>query len=274
MSKMKKILKYINSIPFGFTVKHYQTFGSSKKLLKDNALLSVSSWDELREHHPHFSIPENRQEWLDVSELKVVKDGQDKSLINRAKDVVSFLKKENIKSVFSAGCGGAGLEYQIKKNMSEAEVVCSEYSEKNVTSLKKVFLESNDIIVFDILKGDWNSVREKYIKNNSATLLMYRLDAGFTNTEWREIFEKIHKSGIENIIYIPTTFLTMLSLWNRKYREIKWFLKNEEVSFAGHLRTKKTFQSFWSGLYSEKDMEFGGLKGFVLKRIEYFYQKS
>lgn len=249
-------------------MKHYQIFGDSKNALKDNSLISVESWNELRENHPHFSISSSREEWLRTVELQVTKDGQDRGLAVRAKNIVDLLKKENVKSIFSAGVGGAGLEYQIKKQMPDLKVICSEYSQKNVDILKKVFVESDDVIAFDIKKGDWGMVKSHYLQGSASALLMYRLDAGFTNKEWREIFESIFSSGIERMIYIPTTLLTALSIFNRKKRELEWFVKKEQVSFCGYLRTKKEFESFWSGLYEQEVMVFGGLKGFFLKRKE------
>ncbi len=265
---MTKFLKYLNSIPFRFTIKHYQVFGESKKDLRDNALVSVESWDTLRENHPHFSISSKREEWLKAVNLEVVKDGQDKGLVSRSRDIVNLFKREKIKSVFSVGVGGAGLEYNIKKQMPELNIFCSEYSEKNVEVLKKVFVEANSVVVFDILKGDWQAIKNTYLQNSSNTLLMYRLDAGFTNEEWREIFESIYNSGVERIVYIPTTLLTAFSVFNRKKRELGWFLKKEPVSLAGYLRTKKEFESFWDGLYEKEDVVFGGLKSFYLKRLE------
>lgn len=265
---MIKLLKYFNSIPFCFTIKHYQVFGDSKKNLRDNALVSVESWDTLRENHPHFSISDKRDDWLKDVNLEVVKDGQDKGLIARSQDIVSLFKREKIKSVFSVGVGGAGLEYNIKKHMPELSVFCSEYSEKNVEVLKKVFVESGGVVVFDIIKGDWKAIKNKYIQNSSNALLMYRLDAGFTNKEWREIFENIHKADVERVVYIPTTLLTAFSVFNRKKRELLWFIKKEPVSFAGYLRTKKEFENYWEGLYEKEDYTFGGLKGFYLKRVQ------
>lgn len=249
-------------------MRHYQVFGKSNKSLKDNALVSIESWDELRENHPHFTVSSDRDEWLKAVELKIVKDGQDNGLVSRAKDVVSLLIKENINTIFSTGVGGAGLEYQIKMHMPEVNIYCSEYSQKNVDTLKKVFVESTDIVTFDIINGDWSTIKRDYLDNPSTALLMYRLDAGFTDTEWRRIFESIYESGVERIIYIPTTLLTVISIFNRKKRELEWHLKSEPVSFAGYLRTKKEFESFWSGLYEKQDLVFGGLKGFYLKKIE------
>lgn len=246
-------------------MKHYQTFGDFSSELVNNSLNHIESWQTLRDNHPHFSISQDRDEWIKAAELKIVKDGQDNGLIQRAEEIVRFLEKECIATLFSVGVGGAGLEYQIKKRMPQLRIICSEYEPKTVDRLKKVFLEADEIFGFDILNGDWLEVYNKYLANNKSAVLMYRLDAGFSNMEWRQIFESMFRAGISNIIYIPTTTLTLLSIWNRKSREIKWFLSRTPVSFAGYLRTKKVFQSFWKTFYTGKDMVFGGLKSFYLK---------
>ena len=132
-------LKHINAIPWKFTTKHYQTFGSHAAALKENSLDSPESWDALRESHPHFSISETREGWLETAELKVMKDGQDKGLASRAKKIAMLLKRENIIAIFSAGVGGAGLEYQINKAEPNVNMVCSEYTEQGVRLLKNVF---------------------------------------------------------------------------------------------------------------------------------------
>jgi len=263
---MKKILHYINSLPFSFTMKHFQTFGDSASSLKDNSLNNVESWDALRESHPNFSIGETREGWLKASELKVKKDGQDSDLPQRARDIVNLLIRENISSIFSVGVGGAGLEYQIIKINPALPVVCSEYSPKTVSKLKAVFTEAKDVVVFDILNGSWNEIKDKFLRDDNSLLLMYRLDAGFTDEEWRKIFESMSDAGIERVLYIPTTLLTLLSIWNRKRRELKWFLGKMPVSFAGYLRSKRVFQTFWAGLYREESLTLGGLKGFYLKK--------
>jgi hypothetical protein len=262
---MIKILKYLNTLPIRFTMNHYQMFGESSNDLKDNSLNNVESWEALRDNHPHFSISDNRDEWINASELKVVKDGQDGGLLKRAEQLVIFLRRENIKILFSVGVGGAGLEYQIKKRMPELRLICSEYEPKTVKKLKKVFVESEDVFAFDIINGDWVDVQSRYLSQDKSAVLIYRLDAGFSNQEWRQIFESMSNAGVSNVVYIPTTMLSILSIWNRKYREVKWYITRRPVSFAGYLRTKKVFQSFWAHYYKEECITFGGLKSFWLK---------
>ena len=106
--KENSILQYINSIPFPLTIKHYFVFDNTTEHLKDGKLNSSESWDTLRESHPHFSISENRQEWVRVNESLVKKDGQDGGLKKRASDVSKTIKDLGATSIFSAGCGGGG----------------------------------------------------------------------------------------------------------------------------------------------------------------------
>lgn len=256
-------LKYINSLPFSLTIKHYQTFGKMAHLLKDNELNSMESWDALRITHPQFSISKNREEWLLACDAQVKKDGQDGGLLQRAHDVSKLLKEKKLNSIFSVGVGGAGLEYQIKKNSPEMKIVCSEFAPENVSLLKNVFIEADEIIRFDLLRGDWAEIKQKYL-SESSVCLMYRVDASFSDSQWREIFLNLHKTKIKNIIFIPSSFLTLRSIYNRKSRELKWFLLQKPVAFSGFLRTKKTFESYWDGLYNEELYEFGGIKGFFL----------
>jgi hypothetical protein len=261
---MKNILKYINSIPFEFTIKHYQTFGKTNAFLNNNELNSPESWDVLRKNHPQFSISQDRAEWLRACEAEVKKDGQDGGLKQRAIDVVGLIKKEGIKKIFSVGVGGAGLEYQIKKKSPEVRLTCSEYAPENVVLLRDVFLEADEIISFDVFRGDWDHINKKYL-GEDAVCLMYRVDASFNDTEWRSIFEKMSLVGVKKILFIPSSFLTIRSIINRKLREFKWRFSDTPILFSGYLRSKNRFQSYWSCLYNESLFEFGGLKGFLLK---------
>ena len=261
-----QLLSYLNSLPCRLTVKHYQTFGDATALLKDGSLDSAQSWDALRLHHPHFTIDSTREQWLQAAEAMVKKDGQDGKLIDRAQAVAQLIGDKQIAAVFATGVGGGGLEYQIKKALPEIKLICSEYAVETVARLQKVFLECEEIVTFDILTSDWKLIKEKYFNDTKGAVLMYRLDAGFTDRQWRAIFVALHQAGIEHVIYIPTGFLTARSLGMRKWRTLRWRLGGQAVSFAGYLRTKRTFQGFWAGLYQEEVLDFAGLTGFFLSR--------
>lgn len=263
---VKNFLKYINSLPLHITIRHYYIFDDATDKLKDHKLDSLESWDYLRENHPRFSISEDREEWLRAAESKSNKDGQDGGLVQRAKDIVAILNDLGITTLFSVGVGGAGLEYQIKKNKPEINLICSEYSSSALNVLKKVFFEANSFVLFDITSKDW-SVGFSGDELKKQMCLIYRIDASFTNEEWKKIFDNMYESGVQNVLYIPTSCLTIMGLRNRLFRKLIWKLKSIPYAFSGYLRTKTVFKNFWSGKYRDEEVVCGGLKGFLLTRI-------
>lgn len=264
---LKKILIKINRLPFPLTINHYYAFGGIINLLKDKKNDSMESWEALRVGHPHFSISENREEWLRACELKIKKDGQDSNLIKRAQDIVKILDSLKIETVFSVGVGGGALEYQIKKIKPQLKLICSEYTKLNVDLLKKVFLECDSIVLFDVTNKDWSAALQN-VKAKYQLCLINRVDTSLTDVQWKDIFKNLFDSGIQNVLYIPTNFLTIWSFFIRMSRRFYQKINHQLISFAGYLRTKKTFQNYWRFLYDEEEMDLGGLEGFLLKKIK------
>lgn len=256
------LLKYINSLPFSLTIKHYFVF-TDPDHLKDQKLDSKESWDLLREQDPHFSISERREEWLLASEALIKKDGQDGGLIARAKKIVDIANQNHVTSMFSAGSGGAGLEYQIKKHKPDMRMVVSEYSQVAVQRLKKVFHEADDVVLFDIKSKDW-SIALRDIDPQEHLVLLYRVDIHFTDEELRNIFHNMYTSGIQNILIILCGTLTLRGLYNRLWQRLLWVIGGVKFVFAGFLRSKDSFPVFWNDLYIEEEIDFAGLKGFLL----------
>jgi hypothetical protein len=258
------VLKYINSIPFPFGMRHYFAFDTVTPDLKDGELDSAESWDALRVAHPHFSISENREEWLCVARGEVKKDGQDGGMVARAKEVSEIISRLGITSVFSAGSGGAGMEYNIKKNLPDVRVVCSEYSPVAVELLRNVFIEADGVVQFDMKMGDWKQVMADDPQKH--LVLLYRVDIHFTDEELRKIFCDMHQAGVEHILIILCGVVTLRGVLNRLVRRLRWTLSGTHYSFAGHLRSEASFPPFWHDLYTSTPVTLIGLPGFLLTR--------
>jgi hypothetical protein len=263
---MKSLLKYVNSIPFPFMMKHYYVFDTKGDTLKNNELNSPESWDTLRNNDPHFSISENREEWLLSSRGLVRKDGQDGAMSRRAHEVVKIVDQLSLHTLFSVGVGGAGLEYQIKFLRPALKLICSEYAEGSVGLLKKVFCEADSIITFDIKAGDWSKALQG-IKLTDTLVLMYRIDINFNNEEMSQIFRKMYDAKIENIFIVLCGTLTIRGIFNRLKQRFSWRLNSTRYLFAGYLRSKKSAEDFWRGLYSCEEQTLEGLPAFLLKRL-------
>lgn len=265
MSGIREILKHINSLPFFLTMKHYYAFDDTTKLLKNEELNSHESWNILRQNHPHFSISEDREEWLKACQGLIKKDGQDGGLKQRSKDIIDIIENLGVSSILSLGVGGAGLEYHIKKARPKLKLICSEYSPVAVDTLKKVFFECDSIILFDMRSKDWSSI----LNGNDLKkqlCLMYRIDIDFSNEEFEEIFKNMYNFQVENILMIACGRITLRGLVNRLYQKLVWKIHSVPYVFSGFLRTDKTFNKLWQPFYTSIEFECGGLRSFLLKK--------
>lgn len=265
MSRPRSILKFINTMPFSLTVRHYFAFDDVTSSLKDGKLLSKESWDTLREKHSHFSIPSNREEWLEVSSGKVKKDGQDGGFVNRAREVSELIKRNGFTHIFSVGVGGAGFEYQLKKMNPRLHITCSDYSPVTVKRLSKVFTEADSVTLFDMKKDSWALALEG-VSSEKQLCLLYRVDIDLTDDEFRDIFEQMSSIGIKNVLVILCGTLTLRGLLNRLWQRFLWTIQRTKYSLAGYLRTKKAYRNMWQHFYDDKELELGGLKSFLLKK--------
>lgn len=269
INMLKKTLKYLNSIPYlNFSIKHYYPIDKNKSTLKNGELQSAESWDELRKNDEHFSISENREEWLKAAEGLVRKDGQDGDFINRAREIVKIIDDKKIKTLLSVGVGGAGIEYQIKKMRPELRLVCSEYSGYSVEALKKVFVESDSVIQFDMVDDSWRAILGG-LDYESTLVLMYRIDIDLNNDRLFKVFNNTYRDGVKNILIVICGELTIKSLFSvRLPNRIKWILKSIPYAFSGYLRPVPSFHVFWSKKYKEKSLRLAGLPSFLLERID------
>ena len=261
-SRLTAFLKAVNRLPFPVTVRHEQTFGEQTDHLKDQELDSPEAWDELRRANPQFSVSTDRAEWLKACNSEIKKDGQDGRIVERASAVANVLRANGIQRIFSVGVGGAGLEYHLKRLMPELKIVATEYAPENVELLRKVFIECDELRVFDILHGDWSEAIDPHLK---TMVLMYRVDPHFTDAEWRGVFERMKRAGVKNILYIPCGFLTLKSFFQRRARARRWRTEGKKVVFAGYLRTRTQFLKYWKGLYVARSYDLGGFEGFALQ---------
>ncbi|UPJ41956.1 hypothetical protein IVB40_32550 [Bradyrhizobium sp. 40] len=239
---------------------HYYYFGGVAETLKDSELHSAESWDALRTQHPHFVVQETRDKWL--ASLSESKDGQDLALKQRAAQIERELRVRGITDVHSVGVGAGALEYFLKQEMPSMHITASEYAPANVARLRNVFHEAN-VIQFDIAQGDWSGVQPQ---PDCSAVLMYRVDPHFTNEAWRTIFSNMAAAGVENIIFIPATIVTVQYLLLLQLRASIAYIRGERASFTGYMRSAKVFPPFWDRLYVHKNVMLGGLPSYLLTR--------
>lgn len=213
--------------------KHWYAFkrGGIEKLNK-------TSWEILRDDasEKEFSIESEIGEYELNCERK-------QDYAQAAEKIGLFLDKNNLSKVVSMGVGKGILEWHLKRKYPSIEVSCADYTGKALEKLQKVFLDAEEFLVFDMIKGDWRQYR-KY-----DDIILFRLSTEFDAKTWRDIFIKCYDVGIERIIFSPTgvdTCKTMMKELKRHYVNV---LRKRKDAFCGWIYTENEFYKMWKGLY-------------------------
>lgn len=262
MSLMRTLGRYVNNIPFPLTVRHYYPFDGLAMRLKNGQLQSAEAWDLLRAEHPHFMIPDDRDEW--IKSLKTSKDGQDDRLETRAQQIVSLLKHHSISNIYSVGSGAGALEYFLKREMPEAQITASDYNPLGIERLRRVFIECK-VVQFDMTDPDWTGMGGD--DDPHSGVIMYRVDPHFTNAQWRTIFRNAALSRVHNILYMPAEIMTLRWLYHHRLKNLDALLRGRKPSFTGYARNDKALPVQWYGFYTSETVTLAGMTSFWLTLI-------
>lgn len=254
-------LRALNNLPFSLTIKHYVALGPLGEEV-GLSLRSAEDWHILREKHPRYRIPEDREVWL--RELTLKKDGQDSQLQARVDALATLIEKEGITSFYSIGSGGGVFEYFLKKRLPHLRVIVSEPTAKGVERLKKVFLEVDDILELNALsKSTW----EMIAKDTQGLVFIYRNEHEFTNSEWQHMINDMHTAGVRRVYLGLMYLLTVRAFLQMKVRNLLRRLRGEHLVFAGYVRNYVAFKKFWKGKYLDQETPFPGCRGFYLTHL-------
>ena len=140
-------------------------------------------------------------------------------------------------------------------------ITCTDYATKAIKRLKRVFLECDNIKVFDIINDSWPIAMEKEF------VLLNRIDTEFDDATLKNIYSIMSNNGIENILVIPTHILTLQYWLNFILRIIKNKIMKRKMVFAGYSRTKSRFiELFEKNYFILKEKNIDGTCFFLLKR--------
>lgn len=238
-----------------FTVKHFYDFQNAVDAQED---LNPACWDALRLNNSAddnmFGIPTSSAIWRERILANLILQERVKAILNLMQGRFSRLN--------SYGIGSGGIEFLIKREAPHIFVEGSDCAPKTVERLRGLFKEADRIIQFNILNDEW-------VNDGPCCLyLFHRIDTEFDDQQWRIIFEKIWRTGIEYILFIPSEFLTFGRLVRQKIKLLLYMVLGRRLTFAGYLRTKEQFFSFFFGKYKvEQVCKIGDLEGLFLKKI-------
>ncbi len=256
-------LKQLNQIPFPVTIRHLVSYGVAGKSFKDGTMRTGESWLVLRNDHPHYRIPDTREEWLRELSLGD-KDGQDKGLQDRVKSFAALLKREQITTVYSIGSGGGIFEYYLKKHSPETTVVGTECTTEGVERLRRVCTELDDVRLFDALdRESW----KKLGNDPKSIVFIYRNEREFSDSQWQQIWEGMYAGHVEKVFLGLMWTLTIRAFVQLKARNLLKRIRGERLTFTGYLRSLEGLRRFWKGKYNEREfIDFPACTGIYLTR--------
>lgn len=255
-------LKQLNTLPFPVTVKYYVAFDLPDASFHDNTEWSGNDWHILRDKHPRYRISDTRESWL--ADLSLDKDGQDTWLMERVKSLAALLEREKITTVYSISAGGGVFEYYLKKLAPHVKVIATEYTAEGVERLRRVCTELDEVRIFDALNAEgW----KQFGNDSTSMVFINRNEREFSNSDWQQIFESMHKANVENVFLGLMWTLTARALLQIKWRNFMRRLQGRKLTFVGYIRSFEGLRRFWKGKYQEEEaIPFPTCTGLYLRR--------
>ena len=223
------------------SVKHYYTFANSRNL----ARLDQEAWDKLRTgtDNPAFQFESSVEEY----EASCVGRTDCREVAKEVRDVLKSLGKE-VSCVVSLGTGKGIVEWHLKRLMPEMRLICTDYAESGVESLRRLFRGCDQVMTFDMLKSNYDQFPD------GTVLFMNRISTEFTTSEWLQIFRSCRDSGIKHVIFIPTELASFKLKVMETLRHFVRKLLRRKDTFCGGLYSKRELEKLLSFNY--------GIKGF------------
>lgn len=233
------------------TVRYNRSFGPG---FPCDDLFSPEAWDHLRQGAggEDYAIPKLRENWVRRCQ-------EHTEAAQGAHAIVEVARGINCTTVFSVGVGRGCVEYHMKQLNPNLRIVSTEYSRSAVELLQVVFTECDRIAAFDMTSACWPAFSEE------SLYLLYRVDTGLSDDQWRGVFGNMADSGVVRILMVATDFLNARALLRELVRRGRSQVLGTPLTFAGYLRSKSMFRDLWRPHYEAvAEHQIGGLTGFLL----------
>ena len=150
---------------------------------------------------------------------------------------------KDVPRLVSLGAGKGIVEWHLKRIAPELRLVCTDYAEAGVDRLRRLFHRCDQVVPFNIMKGDYRSFGE------GVVLLMNRISTEFAPEEWLHIFCSCRNAGIKHIIFIPTELASFkLKVVESLRHFVRKFLRRRDT-FCGWLYSKNELEKLMSSDY-------------------------
>lgn len=219
-------------------IKHYYAFEEKLKKENDFEKLNSANWDILRTDNipGPFAIERNINDFEE--NCRTSSDYQEAAEI-----ICRLIKDHNLGDrLVSLGCGKGIVEWHIKQIMPDLYVECTDYAQKGIEQLAKVFVDCDEFGTFDMLSGDYGTWQK-----TGDILLMYRVSTEFSEEQWQSVFDRIYHAGINHIIFVPTEIMTLKLAIYEKARFLLNLVSGKKNTFCGWMYSRREFFRLFGG---------------------------
>ena len=224
--------------------------------------LNKENWDKLRTNNTndHFSIEKTQNDYEENCERSI-------EYKKSAQVIVDLLKKYKLDNkLVSLGCGKGILEYHIKKICPYIFMKCTDYTEKGIELLRKVFVNCDEFLVFDMLNQKEYNLLQTDRQTDRQTVILYRLSTEFSIEKWKKIFDYLYDAEVDNIIFVPSDASKIEDIIKAKIFNVINFVRGRKETFCGWLYSEGEYNKMFRGN--------GKKRKYVIKEIEHLDKMS
>jgi hypothetical protein len=222
------------------TIRHHFDFGADRELVGED-LVTPESWDALRTRTAGaFAAATTREE------LERQADGRPE-IRERARAVDRRLEEWGAGTVATYGVGGGVLECWLERIRPERRLLLAEYAPATVERLRGLFpnaeVHRHDLLADPPLEADAH--------------LLHRVDTELTDAEWHEALRRF---AAQRLLVVATEVATP----KRLLQELLLRLRGRELTRAGWLRTRDSFEALWRETHDAEPLRLHDLDGWAL----------
>jgi hypothetical protein len=223
------------------TVRHHFDFGADRALVGDD-LVTPESWDALRTRtEGAFAAATTREALAQTAEARP-------EIGERAREIDRWLEATRVRTLASYGVGGGTLEWWLERLRPERRLLLGEYAPATVERLRGLFPEAeihqHDLLADPPLHADAH--------------LFHRVDTELTDAEWHEVMRRF---GAERVLVVATEVATS----KRLLQELLLRVRSRELTRAGWLRTRDSFEALWRDTHDATPLRLHDLDGWALE---------
>lgn len=118
----------------------------------------------------------------------------------------------------------------------------------------------NDALLIDIVKDDFPA-------DEKTLVLLHRIDTEFDDKDLKLIFDKLKKTGVKHICFVPTNPFAFKILLSEFKTFVLSIIKFKKRTFCGYSRSKSSLVKLWNKSY-QLNYEYRQEKPFYILELQ------